>query len=216
MPVSDYFTNREIYIPSRFGVNLYNFLRLAIFPLDWFIDLFKEQSGQTLFLGCGYGIIETIIASRFPSLNMIASDLNEERIAVAQKSTRKISNIQFHKGDATELPESEEHYDVITFIDLLHHLPDGEQIILLEKLWKMLKPGGTLILKDVDTKPQWKYYWNYVHDFLFAGPPLTYYSSKYYLDFFLSKNASVKHSIPKSFRSPYNHYALVIVKPLLV
>ena len=35
-----------------------------------------------------------------------------------------------------------------------------------------------IIIKDLDTKPSWKFYWNYIHDFIMTkGEPVLYRSS---------------------------------------
>jgi 2-polyprenyl-3-methyl-5-hydroxy-6-metoxy-1,4-benzoquinol methylase len=123
-----------------------------------------------------------------------------------------LPNITFTVVDVTKLKPSKP-YDHILFIDLVHHLPDGEQVKLLDRLWDGLKPKGIMIMKDVDTKPTWKYLWNYIHDSLMAGPPLTYYPSDYYINYFRSKGGLVTYYKPTNFHSPYNHYALKILKP---
>lgn len=200
------------YKPTRLGVRVYNFLRLTIFPVAWFSTLLEGKKGTVLCLGCGYGVLETALALEHPKLKIIASDIIASRIEAAENMVHGVPNIEFEVIDVTKLVPTKQ-FDNILFIDLLHHLADGEQEKLLDTLWQHLKPGGYLIMKDVDTSPRWKYYWNKTHDTLMAGLPLTYKSSGHYQDYMTKKGGKVTAHRPIRFHSPYNHYALTIQKP---
>ena len=58
-------------------------------------------------------------------------------------------------GNAAGLPA--ESYDCITIPDVLYLLPGDGKYRLLSDCFDALKPGGLLLLKEVDTKPRWKY-----------------------------------------------------------
>ncbi len=194
-------------------VRLYNFLRLSIFPVDWLSEIISTlPAGTVLCLGCGYGTLETIFAVQNPHLKFIASDLQQDRIAHASESLTDVPNITFTAQDVTKLKDQKQ-YDAIIYIDLMHHLAKGEQEKLITKLWSMLRPGGTILMKDVGTRPRWKYYWNYLHDSLMAGQPLTYHPVAFYQDYYTKLGGDVLLHYPTSFHSPYNHYALVVQKP---
>lgn len=199
------------YFYPSLGVRLYTILRLSIFPMSWFEELAKNLKGETLCLGCGYGVLETLLALSNPQLSITASDLDEKRIVIAKKAVRNVSNINFQVLDVTKIVPIG-NYDVIIFADLLHHLGKGEQEKLLDILLAMLKNGGTLIMKDVDTTPRWKYWWNYLHDSLMAGQPLNYKSAEYYAQYFRNKNNTVQMMKYARWWLPYNHYALVVKK----
>jgi 2-polyprenyl-3-methyl-5-hydroxy-6-metoxy-1,4-benzoquinol methylase len=179
--------------------------------MSWFEELTKDLKGTTLCLGCGYGVLETLLALSNPQLFITASDLDEKRIAMAKKAVHDVPNINFQVLDVTKIVPSG-NYDVIIFADLLHHLGKGEQEKLLDILLAMLKRGGTLIMKDVDTTPRWKYWWNYLHDSLMAGQPLNYKSSDYYSQYFRDKKNNVKMTKYARWWLPYNHYALIVKK----
>lgn len=203
---------KKHYRTDKAGVHLYNFLRLSIFPVNWLSELVGElKTGTVLCLGCGFGTLETILAVQNPHLQFVASDLNTGRIEHASRVVKHVPNIHFTAEDATKL-KIDQQYDAILYIDLMHHLAKGEQEKLIDKLWVRLKPGGTLIMKDVDTTPRWKYWWNFVHDSLMAGAPLTYYPSSFYNNYFTSLGARVTEHYPHRFHSPYNHYALMVRK----
>lgn len=193
------------------GTRLYTALRLCIFPVTWFEALAKNLQGKTFCLGCGYGVLETLLALGNSKLDITASDLDEKRIEVAKKAVRSVPNISFQVLDVTKIVPSDK-YDVIIFADLLHHLGKGEQEKLLDILLGMLKDSGTMIMKDVDITPRWKYWWNYAHDSLMAGQPLNYKSAEYYANYLRKKNNIVQITRYDRWWLPYNHYALVVKK----
>ena len=188
----------------------YAIARLAILPMPWMAGLFTPLRGTVLCLGCGYGTLESVLAAANPQLQFVASDVNDARIAVARSSVRDLPNSRFEVADATRA-ELSDTYDNVFFSDLLHHLPPGEQEPLLERAWAAVRPGGTLVMKDVDVRPRWKYWWNHVHDRVVAGPPLTYLPREHYSTALASVGAEVTGSMPKT-ALPYAHYALVARK----
>lgn len=199
------------YWPPDVKVRVYNALRLSVLPVAWLSGLLKPLSGSVLCLGCGFGTLETVLAADNPQLRFVASDFNERRIAAARTAVTGLDNIRFDVADATQV-QPEGSYDNVFFSDLLHHLGPGEQEVLLDKMWRLVRPGGALLVKDVDTSPRWKYHWNHAHDRVVAGPPLTYLPRTHYEQHLRSLGAGVTVSVPST-RLPYAHYALTAHRP---
>lgn len=162
-------------------------------------------------MGCGFGTLETVLAADNPQLVVVASDFNANRIRTAQECVSGVPNIEFTLADATQV-QPEDSVDNVFFSDLLHHLPEGEQEILLDKMWRVIRPGGALVVKDVDDSPSWKFWWNYAHDKVVAGEPLTYRPRAHYVQHLRDLGAEVRESVPRT-RLPYAHYALIATKP---
>ena len=55
--------------------------------------------------------------------------------------------------------------DAVTMIDVVYHIPPEARAASLKNA-ERLRPGGFLIIKDIDKTPRAKYLWNYVHDLL--------------------------------------------------
>lgn len=76
-----------------------------------------------------------------------------------------------HSGEfiaAKEPPLCLSAYDCITLIDVLHHIPKSVQEAYLRKLSDHMKPGSTLVLKDIDASSLLVWF-NRLHDAVFAG-----------------------------------------------
>ena len=48
--------------------------------------------------------------------------------------------------DALHIPFPDNSYDIVTSISVLEHIPDDEDMLVIRKLWDLLKTGGRLII----------------------------------------------------------------------
>lgn len=144
---------------------LYNYLRVMILPLEE-IAKFIPTSGNIVDVGCGYGLLDIYLAKTSPSRYVIGSELNGKRVRIAQKISQNIPNVKFFEKNL--LAESDvanvEKIDCIILMDLLHHVTYEQQDELIKTIHHILPPGGKLVIKDMDDRPAFKYYWNLVHD----------------------------------------------------
>jgi len=70
-------------------------------------------------------------------------DYSAEAIASAKK---KYPQIEFLQGDSSQLPFPCDFFDVVTFIEVLEHLPPKEEFPTIKEIYRVLKPGGIMIL----------------------------------------------------------------------
>jgi len=159
------------------SARLYLKLRPLIIPFG-FIEKYVPTNGTIVDIGCGFGIFANYLALKSKKRKVIGIDINKKRIEQANSIYGDLPNLNFICGNITEvkIPEA----DVITALDVLHHIPSSElQTNLLRSCSSVLRKNGKLIIKDVDTQPKWKYFWNYLHDFLMTrGEPVLYQDRK--------------------------------------
>jgi ubiquinone/menaquinone biosynthesis C-methylase UbiE len=71
-------------------------------------------------------------------------------IAVAgQKARRKGLEIDFRIGVIEALPYLEASFDVVTSSLMMHHLPEHVKVKGLAEIYRVLKPGGRLLIADM-------------------------------------------------------------------
>lgn len=153
---------------------IYVFLRSIILPLSQ-IETLLPKNGSILDIGCGYGFTTIYFAKKNKNRILTGSEINSDKINIAKQASKNIKNISFKVNNL--LPKNKK-FDTIIAIDLLHHISTIEKEIFIKNCNQSLNKNGLLIIKDIDTKPFYKYVWTYFHDLLTTKfKPLDFYSS---------------------------------------
>ena len=140
------------------------------------IESLIPKEGKILDIGCGNGLFCHYMQLTSEKRTIIGVDNDENRIKTARITANNNPGLQFHHGDAnaTDLGGIQ----IITLIDLLHHMPFEAQEKLLADIYDNLKDQGVLIVKDLQKKPTWKYVLHYIHDSLsYKGKKLYFRSN---------------------------------------
>lgn len=123
-------------------------------------------------VGCGAGNYSLMMLSKIPDLNCTLLDLSKPMLdkafeRVSQKTKNNVTSLQ---GDIREVELKENHYDIILAGAVLHHLrEDNDWKTTFEKLFKLLRSGGCLMISDLITQDTellneytWERYGNYL------------------------------------------------------
>ena len=153
---------------------IYAYIRARLLSMKE-IEKALPEKGKILDVGCGYGITSIYFALKSIKRQVVGSELSRQRVITARRISREIPNLRF---EAKNLIESDEKFDAIVAIDLLHHISNRKKEVLVKECRKRLNKNGILIIKDIDKKPRHKYAWNYVHDKLMTRDRLYFYSSR--------------------------------------
>jgi ubiquinone/menaquinone biosynthesis C-methylase UbiE len=108
--------------------------------------------GTLVDVGCGSGKLIIDIAAAFPdkgSLELIGVNIAEEmtQIAQANANTQRFGyRVSFKVGAGAQLPFPDDSIDVVVSTLSLHHWDDP--VTVIEEVYRVLKPGGQLILFD--------------------------------------------------------------------
>lgn len=105
-----------------------------------------EKGAKVLEIGCGDGKGATLITKYFSPSHIEAIDLDPKMIERAQKRNKN-SSVHFQVGDAAQLPFASDTFDAIFDFGIIHHIPNWHDC--LKELYRVLKPGGQLILEDL-------------------------------------------------------------------
>jgi SAM-dependent methyltransferase len=99
-----------------------------------------EHVERLLDLGCSAGH-DTCWFSRKAG-TAYGLDYSQEAIEEAQ---RHYPDLKFVQGSAISLPFEDNYFDVVTFIEVLEHLPLRDEVPAIKEIHRVLKPGGILI-----------------------------------------------------------------------
>jgi SAM-dependent methyltransferase len=191
---------------------LYFALRFLICPFGR-VEPAVPKSGVVVDVGCGYGLFANLIAIQSGARQVIGCDIDRARIDVARSSIGDRNNIRFTvSNEIVTLPSC----DAVTLLDVLHHVAPDVRLRLLQEIFQKLRPGGDLVIKDIDKTPRFKYLWNYLHDWVLTHGKRCYFLGKLEMCRLLEEIGFVVVAEPLGTHHPYPHILYRCTKPKLV
>jgi ubiquinone/menaquinone biosynthesis C-methylase UbiE len=114
-----------------------------------------NASAQVLDIGGGMGRIAVPLAQRY---HVHLSDISPAMLDLARQAAMEAKlpagALTTSVVDASQpLPFADASFDLITCLDLLVHLPDPQAAV--RELYRILKPGGTLLIDATNSVPLW-------------------------------------------------------------
>ena len=109
-------------------------------------EIGKIRPDRLIDIGCGPGAFLSLVQERIPNIQLNALDLSEEMIR--ETRSRLASNAIATVGDAEHMPLESGQYAAVTCNMSIHHYPHPQDA--LNEMHRILRPGGTLLLNDMD------------------------------------------------------------------
>ena len=110
-----------------------------------------DPSGSLVDIGCGPGLLTSLIARRFPQLQVTGLDTSAEMVHTASQNADAQGltppRLNFRHGDVGALQEAGASFDFAVSSLSLHHWSDPLQA--LDEIHRILTPGGQLVLFDL-------------------------------------------------------------------
>ena len=142
--------------------------RPYICPFDRLVSLVRPGS-RVLDLGCGAGLFLNLLHSQGRLEYGLGIDGSRTAIEAGRQAADGVASIRFEIGRVPLHPlAAGAKFDVVSLIDLVHHLPVSERPEILRWAASFLAPGGVLLLKDIAATPRWMTWANRLHDLLVA------------------------------------------------
>jgi len=118
-----------------------------------YIDRHAGLAGKTVLdVGCGGGILSESMAGL--GANVTGIDLSDKALQVAKLHLLESGNqVDYRKVAVEKLAaEQPEHYDVVTCLEMLEHVPDPSSVIAA--CAKLVKPDGWIFLSTLNRNPK--------------------------------------------------------------
>ena len=108
-----------------------------------FNELFPENAGEVLDLGCGTGFYFPILARH--STGLLGVDVCQPMLDQAQQliDLHRLTHCRVLQSSALELPVADHSVDVVHSWDFLHHVTDVSRVFA--EIKRVLKPGGRYV-----------------------------------------------------------------------
>ena len=127
--------------------------RRVLAPLKRGLKKFLDKDSKkvkVLDIATGTGRTLQQIQSALPEVELYGLDLSGSYLKQASKylSSRSGDLVQLSKGNAEKMPYSSSSFQALTCVFLFHELPRDARKNVLNECFRLLEPGGILVLAD--------------------------------------------------------------------
>ena len=128
-------------------VSQFAYWKMKTDPLFRAVEKAVPARGEILDVGCGFGLVAHWLTLFNPDRRVCGVDFDEDKIRVAQVTSRANPQVSFEQRDILEWQEFPA-CDCALLCDVLHYFPHELKTDVLRKILVALRPGGYLILRD--------------------------------------------------------------------
>ena len=178
-------------------------------------DIFSK--GICLDIGGGDGFLTNRLLSAHPELVVTLVDPTPNCGTWVSKENSSRFTLHPNKTTNDLLPEQAGIYDSAILADVVHHVMPKDRTELLKQAFEMLKPGGTLLIKEIEPRGM-RSKLAYLADVYISRDPIVYFISQELLLDLIKEVLGTNHKIEINnlVQKDYPNYALQIVKPKIV
>jgi len=102
---------------------------------------------KALDLGCGVGSFHPYLKDKFATLTGV--DISEQSLAQARQNNSFVDYIAY---DGENLDMADDSQDVVFASCVLHHVPLEKRAIFMSNAFRILKPGGLMLIFEHNTR----------------------------------------------------------------
>jgi 2-polyprenyl-6-hydroxyphenyl methylase/3-demethylubiquinone-9 3-methyltransferase len=158
---------------------------------SFFVDLGRQArqvgrwvagASDILEIGCGEGALCQRLVRVFPTARLTGIDITPR---VGRLFRGNQGRVRFAQATAAEFTSRQPAgFDLILMCDVLHHVPWDQHPSLLADAGQMLRPGGTLVVKDWELIPNVGHALCEWSDRVLTGDDVRYGSADYFCRLF--------------------------------
>jgi ubiquinone/menaquinone biosynthesis C-methylase UbiE len=133
-------------------------LEAKVDPEPWVQKYLADRvrpGAQVLSVGCGPGAILNAVCALHPSIMATGIDISLDRVQEATQRNRENPRVKFVRGDAQTMQFASASFDLVYSRMLLQYLREKEKAV--SEMVRVCKPGGIVLLQDLDGQLLWHY-----------------------------------------------------------
>ena len=162
MPIPDALQRRAV---AAFGDSrpnqLHVFLRTATCPVREVLERIPA-GGTVLDVGCGHGLFSVLAAMEDTDRRVVGVDIDVDKLELGRAAARRLGVADrvelVHSADGS-LPLGllpDRGVDTVLCVDVLYLLGETAAVDLLRAMAGAVRPGGTVLVKEMGLEPRWK------------------------------------------------------------
>jgi 2-polyprenyl-3-methyl-5-hydroxy-6-metoxy-1,4-benzoquinol methylase len=164
---SDHLMRRIVQAYDDPVIRAYCAIRFRILRRRFLFEIgqYIPAHGAILDIGCGFGLFALYFASERPRITIHGFDLSPRRVEMASRAADRLGvrNATFHVGDAAAF-KLNEPIATAYMLDIIHHIPQASVGPLIQTIATNLRPGGRIVIKDIEPSPAYKLAFTWVLD----------------------------------------------------
>jgi ubiquinone/menaquinone biosynthesis C-methylase UbiE len=143
----------DLQVEILFGGSADAMRRRVLAPLKTALQTFKDvPAKQIKILDAACGTARTLrgVRSMLPQAALFGIDLSGAYLRKANEQLADLPGelVQLMQGNVEELPYVDNYFHAVTCVFLFHELPETVRQKAIEEYFRVLKPGGTLVICD--------------------------------------------------------------------
>lgn len=114
-----------------------------------------RRGNYVLDVGCGTGTMAAMMAQRVGAEGQVVGiDLSPRMIEIATRKAQ-MAQLTFLQANAEDVPYPDNYFHTVTIIFALHEMPRAARGNTLNEIYRVLKPGGRLVVVDYYEPRSW-------------------------------------------------------------
>lgn len=165
-------TARKLYTSGPPLLRKLQHWRPYICPFESLVKHIPDGS-RVLDVGCGSGLLLSLAAGLGVQFEGVGFNVSRQGIDLANRMTGQVAGLapnaklSFQRLDI-DAPMPSGQFDIVFLVDVLHHVAPHSQRSFFEEVTSKVRPGGTLVYKDMCLRPWWMAQANRLQDLLVA------------------------------------------------
>jgi 2-polyprenyl-3-methyl-5-hydroxy-6-metoxy-1,4-benzoquinol methylase len=121
------------------------------------VEALLPRRGALLDVGCGHGLLTLAAVLRQPGRRVVGVDVDEAKLLAGRRAAELLGvadRVTFELVEPDWLPEGT--FDGVVSVDVLYLLGRERALRLVEAMAGAVRPGGTVVVKEMADDPAWK------------------------------------------------------------